>query len=164
MKLSKSLLFIPAASFLFAVAVGSGACGATVTTGAPGGFVGATGAFALGADCSGEVYFSIDGAYEACEDGVWAYEDAIPTGYEVDSSYSGDDSGAGDDTGTGDDSGTATIPAPATTAARPRTAAATTAAAAATTAAAAVTTAAAAAATTAAAAAARATTAADRAS
>jgi hypothetical protein len=81
--------------------------GTTIITGAPpAGWVGPTGAYALGATCTGDVYFPWDGGYVLCNDGVWVYSTAIPSGYVIDADAptdSGDD--AGDDGGTGSDAG-----------------------------------------------------------
>jgi len=127
MKLSKSLLLIPAASFLLAVAVGSGACSSSLTlsTGEDtydGTFSG------LPSSCSGDELFLVSGVdgvcdgsdvYVACDGSTYGTDyfcslsDATAAGYSIggvgddDGGVGSDDSGSGsDDSGSGsDDSG-----------------------------------------------------------
>ena len=96
MKLSKTILLIPAASLLIAAAIGSGACSTSVSasTGIPT-------VFPKGVDpggaCSGEIYFADQDGFFACEGGVWVAEGSgweVPAMYTVDGEYSdGFDSG-----------------------------------------------------------------------
>ena len=123
MKLSKTLLVIPAASLLFAAAVGSGACSSSVSISTPGDVVvGAPipngdvfgGGYAVGGACSGDVYVAdqAGNGYLVCDGSGWQYSGSDPAsnGYTLDGSGSGVDGGTGNpgvDSGTpGVDSGT----------------------------------------------------------
>ena len=84
---------LPPAAFLVACAIASGACGAQVAIepGPPAGFPLPAG-LALGDPCDGEIFFEDSGAYVACIDGEWTYEDptwAIPTDYCTDPAFAG---------------------------------------------------------------------------
>ena len=119
MKLSKTLFVIPAATLVFAVAVGSGACSSsvsiTIPTGAdktaPAGVVFTDGVI-VGDACEGDVYVvdSAGDGWAFCNDGYWWYSSSDPSGdgYTVYSGGgSGDGGNGGSDTGTGgSDTGT----------------------------------------------------------
>jgi len=107
MKLSKSLLLIPAASLLLAAAVGSGACSSSVTVGtpvlvgtAPVGYV--LDGYTVGSACSGDTYIAdtSGGSWLVCDNGAWDYSTTDPSGLAGYSDYTGA-------AGTADDGGTA---------------------------------------------------------
>jgi hypothetical protein len=108
MKLSKSFLFIPAATVV--LAAGSGACG-KVDGGPPvpplQGIAFPDGV-AIGEACSGDDYVAaVEGSgYAYCEDGQWAYSFSDPDndGFVPVASYDGgtSDGGGTDDSGTDD--------------------------------------------------------------
>ena len=77
MKLSKKyLLLLPAASFLLAAAVGSGACSTTASVGLVVGMAPADDTFpdgvVLGDKCSGDVYVTGGTGYAFCDNDVWS--------------------------------------------------------------------------------------------
>jgi len=118
MKLSKSLLVIPAASFLFAVAVGSGACSSSVSFALPSGAADVTTSFGTcsdatgyiivdstacdgaGLSCSGDYYALCDGsAFTACSCDIPS-GDVIITSADYSGVPSGDVGSSGGDGGT----------------------------------------------------------------
>jgi hypothetical protein len=125
MNLSNKLLFIlPAASFVIAAAVGSGACSSSSSGTLAVSAVPTNDTFpddvVIGDTCNGTVYVSGTTGYAFCDGGKWAYTVTDPTtdGYgPYTPADAGDDSGddatsdAGDDSGddatsdAGDDSG-----------------------------------------------------------
>jgi hypothetical protein len=117
MKLSKTLLVIPAASFLFAVAVGSGACGGDTVSGgptvigtAPAGVI-IPGGYTWGEECDDDNTYIVlcNGDWAVCQDGYWGYatEDPVDEGFTVFDGGSGDDGGyrSADDGGSAGDGG-----------------------------------------------------------
>jgi len=124
MKLSQSLLAIPALSLIIAAGVASGACSASVGVTIPGDAVVAYTGTAVVPDgivfgttvCTGDIYFDFSGGYGFCDDGIWDYTDLDPTSfgdYTLDTGIvGGSDTGSqtGSDTGsnTGSDTGSNT--------------------------------------------------------
>jgi hypothetical protein len=108
MKLSKKyLLLVPAASFLLAAAVGSGACSSTGTAGLVVGTVPPSDTFpdgvVIGDSCAGQVFVTGGTGYAFCDSSdKWAYTATDPSGDSY-TPFTGDDSG--DDSTPGDDSG-----------------------------------------------------------
>jgi len=110
MRLSKSLLLLPAASFLFAASVGAGACSSSASVGAPSGDV-FEDSVTLGAACSSTLYVTgSTGGFAYCSGGVWVYTDDQSDIPSTDTAYTpkGDDAGnddAGNDDAGNDDAG-----------------------------------------------------------
>jgi hypothetical protein len=83
MKLSKTLLLVPAASFFFAVSVGSGACTSSTSvtipaeSSAPEGLTFEGGEF--GGACSGDVYVQAGIGWAFCDDDKWEYTTTNPS-------------------------------------------------------------------------------------
>jgi hypothetical protein len=99
MNLSKTLLLIPAGSFVLAAAVASGACSSSVSIDIPSNAVGTySGTLAVPdgitfgkSSCEGYSFFALGNGYGFCDAGIWEYTADDPTtfgDYTVDTSVS----------------------------------------------------------------------------
>jgi hypothetical protein len=85
-----ALLVLPAASFLLAAAIGSGACSSSVTLTSEAAPLGITypPSVNIGDPCEGAVYFADGGGYVYCVNGLWEFtlDDPGSDDYTVDTS------------------------------------------------------------------------------